>query len=388
MIYLDNAASTPVADDVLTLVAKVSREDYANPSASHPAGAAARRRIATARGEMLGVIGDGEPGTGDREPGTGNRGEIVWTSGGTEGNALGVMGAARAGGRGNVVVSVLEHPAVAASVAMLGEGWPVRVAPATADGVIDVDALEAMVDEETRVVAVMLVSNELGTVQPVRAIASAVRAKAPRAHVHCDATQALGKIAIDVGALGVDSLGVAGHKLHGPKGTGALWLRHGAALVPFWGGGGQQGGRRQGTQDAPGAAGLGRAATRAVAAMPAATARWREMATVMERAAVESGVPWRRLGASVETAPHIVSLAFEHVSADGLRNVLASRGVIASSGSACATPGAKPSGTLAAIGLPSTWGMVRLSFGLETTMDEVREAAAILRDVVRGLARA
>jgi cysteine desulfurase len=122
--------------------------------------------------------------------------------------------------------------------------------------------------------------------------------------------------------------------------------------------------------------------------MPAATARWREMATVLEHAAADSGVRWRRLGDGVQTAPHIVSLAFERVSADGLRNVLASRGVIASSGSACARPGAKPSGTLAAIGLPATWGMVRLSFGHQTTMDDVRAAAEILRDVVRDLARA
>ena len=374
-IYLDNAASTPVADEVLAIAAQVSREDYANPSASHPAGAAARRRIATARDELLAAIGDP----------AGTSGDLIWTSGGTEGNALGVIGAARAAGPGAVVVSALEHPAVAASAASLGDGWPVRVAPSTSDGVIDAGALAALVDADTRVVAVMLVSNELGTVQPVAEIARAVRARAPGVHVHCDATQALGKIAIDVGALGVDSLGVAGHKLHGPKGTGALWLRHGAALVPFWGGGGQQGGKRQGTQDAPGAAGLGRAAARAVAAMPDATARWREMAAVLVRAAEDSGVPWRRLGDARATAPHIVSLAFERVSADGLRNVLASRGVIASSGSACATPGAKPSGTLAAIGLPATWGMVRLSFGLQTTHDEVAEAAAVLRDVVREL---
>lgn len=376
MIYLDNAASTPVADEVLALAAQVSREDYANPSASHPAGAAARRRIAHARDELLAALGDA----------TGERGDIIWTSGGTESNALGVIGAARAAGPGAVVVSALEHPAVAASAAALGAPWPVRVAPATSGGVVDVDALAALVDDGTRVVAVMLVSNELGTVQPLAAIVRAVRARAPGVHVHCDATQALGKVAIEVAALGVDSLGVAGHKLHGPKGTGALWLRNGAALVPFWGGGGQQGGKRQGTQDAPGAAGLGRAAARAVAAMPEASARWREMAAELVRAAETSGVPWRRLGDTQATAPHIVSLAFERVSADGLRNMLASRGVIASSGSACATPGAKPSGTLAAIGLPATWGMVRLSFGLQTTLAEVREAAAVLRDVVRSLA--
>jgi cysteine desulfurase len=377
MIYLDNAASTPVADEVLALVAEVSRQDFANPSASHPAGAAARRRIAVARDQLLAALGDAGA----------TRGDVVWTSGGTEGNALAVMGAARAAGPGDVVVSALEHPAVAASAAVVGDGWPVVVVPATAGGVVDVEALAGAIGERTRVVAVMLVSNELGTVQPLAEVARVVRARAPAAHLHCDGTQALGKIPIDVAALDVDSLGVAGHKLHGPKGTGAVWLRRGVAITPFWSGGGQQGGLRQGTQDAPGAAGLGRAVERAVAAMPAATARWQAMRGVLERAAAASGVPWRAL-ATGERAPHIVSLAFERVSADGLRTVLASRGVIASSGSACATPGAKPSGTLAAIGLPATWGMVRLSFGLETTMGEVEEAAAVLGDVVRDLAGA
>lgn len=374
MIYLDNAASTRVDDAVIARMAEVMREDHGNPSAAHPYGAAARRRIAVARDEVLAALGD---------PG-GARGDLVWTSGGTEGNALGVMGAARAGAPGPIAISALEHPAVAVSAAQLGPGYPVRVLPVTPAGTLDLDALDL---DGARVVAVMLVSNELGTVQPIAALAAAVRARAPGAHLHCDATQALGKIAIDVGALGVDSLGVAGHKLHGPKGAGALWVRHGVPLVPLWGGGGQQGGRRHGTQDAPGAAGLGLAAARAVAAREEAAARWRGFAAILEDAAARSGVPWRSL-AGEPRAPHIVSLAFERVSADGLREVLASRGVIASSGSACATPGGKPSGALAAIGLPATWGMVRLSFGLTTTEAEVVEAAAILGGVVRELAGA
>ncbi|MBK9037408.1 MAG: aminotransferase class V-fold PLP-dependent enzyme [Myxococcales bacterium] len=377
MIYLDNAASTRIDEAVLARMAEVMRTDYGNPSAAHPFGAAARRRIATARGQVLAALGDPD----------GAAGELVWTSGGTEGNALAVLGAARAAGPGAVVISALEHPAVAASAALLGDGWPVRVAPATEAGVIDVDATAALVDATTRVVAVMLVSNELGTVQPIAALAAAVRARAAGCHVHCDATQGLGKVPIDVGALGVDSLGVAGHKLHGPKGTGALWLRHGRALAPLFGGGGQQRGLRPGTQDAPGAAGLGLAVERAVAARPDATARWGAFARVLTDAAAATGVPWRAL-APGPRAPHVVSLAFARVSADGLREVLASRGVIASSGSACATPGAKPSGSLAAIGLPTTWGMVRLSFGLDTTRAEVEAAAAILRDVVVDLASA
>ena len=376
MIYLDNAASTRVADEVIALMTEIMRGDFANPSAGHPAGAAARRRIATARGQVLAALGDGD----------GALGDVVWTSGGTEGNALGVLGPARARAPGPVVVSALEHPAVAASAAQLGAGYPVRIAPVDAAGVVDVAAIDALLDADTRVVATMLVSNELGSVQPVAAIARAARARAPGCHVHCDATQALGKVDIDVAALGVDSLGVAGHKLHGPKGVGALWLRHGATLVPLWGGGGQQGGRRHGTQDTPGAAGLGLAATRAVAARAEAEARWRGFAEVLTAAVAGAGVPWRRLGGD-HGAPHILALAVDGVAADALRLVLASRGVIVSSGSACASTGAgKPSGALDAIGLPPSWGMVRLSFGLDTRADDVAVAAPILATTLRELA--
>lgn len=378
MIYLDNAASTRPSDEVIALMTEIMRTDFANPSAGHPAGAAARRRIATARGELLAALGDAD----------GAGGELVWTSGGTEGNALGVLGPARARGPGAVVVSALEHPAVAASAAQLGDGYPVRVAPVSADGTIDVDALAALVDADTRVVAVMLVSNELGSVQPVAAIARAVRARAPGCHVHCDATQALGKLDVDVDGLGVDSLGVAGHKLHGPKGAGALWLRHGATVTALWGGGGQQGGRRHGTQDAPGAAGLGRAAQRAVAALPAARIRWQAMADELTAAVAATGVRWRRLGGEVR-APHILSLAVDGVAADALRLVLASRGVIASSGSACATTGgSKGHSSLDAIGLLPSWGMVRLSFGLDTSAEDVAAAAPILAAAIRELAAA
>jgi cysteine desulfurase len=373
MIYLDNAASTRVDDAVIALMSEVMRSDYANPSAAHPAGAAARRRIATARDQVLAALGDPHGAIGD----------LIWASGGTEANALGVLGPARARSARAVMVSALEHPAVAASAAMLGV--PVRIAPVTSAGVIDIDATAALIDDDVGVLAVMLVSNELGTVQPIGELVARVRAQAPGCHVHCDATPALAKVAIDVAALGVDSLGMSGHKLHGPKGTGGLWLRHGVELTPLWSGGGQQRGRRHGSQDTVGAAGFGLAVERAIAAQPAAVARWCEFATTIERAAERSGVPWRALAAS-DRAPHIVSIAFDRVSADGLREVMCSRGVIVSSGSACSTPGSKPSSALTAIGLPPTWGMVRMSFGLTTTADEIAVAAATLCEVVRDLA--
>jgi cysteine desulfurase len=263
----------------------------------------------------------------------------------------------------------------------------VRV-PATRTGAIDLERLADAVTPETAVVALMVVQNEIGTVQPAAAAARIARERAPGCHVHLDAAQAVGKVALDAPATGADSVAVAGHKLHGPKGVGALWLRRGARIVPLWGGGGQEGGLRSGTQDAPSAAGLGLACARAVAEREAAAARWAAMAARLGEAAAASGVAWRQIAADATRAPHIVALAFEGVAAGALRTVLASRGVYVSTGSACAERDAKPSAALTALDLDPAWGVARLSFGLDTTAAQVDAAAAILTEVVAELARA
>lgn len=377
-IYLDNAASTRVADDVLAAMTEVMRTAWGNPSAAHPQGAAARAHIETARARLLAALGDPR----------GTIGEVVWTSGCTEADALAVLGAAQVR-PGTIVVSSIEHPAVGATAARLGRGRAViEVAPGR-DGVLDPEAVgEAARD--AGVVAIVMVQNEIGVVQPVAAIVEAVRRRAPNAHVHIDAAQAFGKVALDVGAIGADSVAIAGHKLHGPKGTGALWLRAGVPLEPLWVGGGQQHGLRAGTQDAPGAAGLGLAAERAIAAMPAARARWLELASRVTEVLSERRVPHAQLVPDQRRAPHILALGIPGVPASALRTVLASRGVYVSAGSACAERASdgketRPSAVLAAIGLAAEVGMVRLSFGLDTTLAEVETAARQLADVATEL---
>jgi cysteine desulfurase len=235
-----------------------------------------------------------------------------------------------------------------------------------------------------------MVQNEIGVVQPVAAAIAAVRAatrgrEQGEVHVHVDAAQALGKVPIDVATLGCDSIAFAGHKLHGPKGAGALWLRTGARVEPLWVGGGQQGGLRGGTQDAPGAAGFGLAAERAVAQLAQSRARWLEMAHAVTTRLTERGVAFRQLVPDTRRSPHILALGFPGVPASALRTVLASRGVYVSTGSACAEKDAKPSAALEALGLPQDVGMGRLSFSLETTEAEVGEASNILADVVLSL---
>jgi cysteine desulfurase len=376
--YLDNAASTRIGDEVLALMTEVMRTAWGNPSAQHPQGAAARGHIETARRRLLAAFGD--------VAGDDRRGDIVWTSGCTEADALAVLGAAQVK-PGAIVVSAIEHAAIGALAARLGASRPAVFVEPGADGVIAPDAV-ARVSGDAAVVSIVMVQNEIGVIQPVAAIAAAVRRVNPTCHIHVDAAQAFGKVAIDVAAIGADSIAVAGHKLHGPKGVGALWLRRGVVLEPLWVGGGQQGGLRGGTQDAPAAAGFGLAAAHAVAALPEARTRWLDLARRVTAVLAARGVAFTQLVPDERRAPHILALGLAGVPAAAMRTVMASRGVYLSTGSACAERDGhgKPSPVLVAIGLPPDTGMCRLSFGLDTSAADVEAGAATLADVARELA--
>jgi cysteine desulfurase len=371
-IYLDNAASTRVADEVIALMTEVMRTAWGNPSAAHPQGAAARTYIDQARTRMLAALGD-RNGIGD----------IVWTSGCTEADALAVLGAARVR-PGTIVLTAVEHPAVSAAAKKLDGERRVVTIPVGTDGLVDPDAA-AEAAEGAAVVAIVMVQNEIGVTQPVAQIAAAVRKRAPTCHIHVDAAQAFGHVPVDVDTLGVDSIAIAGHKLHGPKGVGALWLRNGVTVEPLWVGGGQQRGLRGGTQDAPGTAGLGLAAERAATSLPMQRTRWLELANIVTEQLDAAKLPYRQLVPDVRRSPHILALGFPGVPAGALRTVLSSRGVYLSTGSSCAERDAKPSAVLAAIELPEDTGMCRLSFGHDTTADEVTRAIAIIVEVAQGL---
>ncbi|MEJ7598125.1 MAG: aminotransferase class V-fold PLP-dependent enzyme [Kofleriaceae bacterium] len=334
-----------------------------------PAGAAARDHIATARTRLLAAFGAPS-------------GDIIWTSGCTEADALAVIGAARVR-PGKIVTTTIEHPAVTNAVRGLATDREIELVAPDASGVIDPDAMAAA-SVGAAVVAVVMVQNELGIVQPIAAITHAIRKRSPDCHIHIDAAQAFGKVPLDVTALRADSVAIAGHKFHAPKGLGALWLRAGVELAPLWTGGGQQGGRRGGTQDA--GARLGLAAERAVAELVTARTRWLELAGHITSRLSARDVPFRQLVPDQRRAPHILALGFPDVPATALRTVLASRGVYLSTGSACAERDAKPSAALAAIALPEHTGMCRLSFALDTTMEDVEAATEVLADVALGLA--
>ena len=222
MIYLDNAASTEPTAEVLDALRTAAAELYSNPASAHAGGAAAARALAQARGEVAAAL--------DVEPG-----ELVFTSGGTEADALGVLGAARAARGRHLVVSGLEHPAVMrCAEALAGEGWALDVVAPDAHGVVSADAVAAAVRPDTAVVALMLVNNELGTRQPVADLARRLGPPGDRKrpHLHVDAVQGFGLARLRPRALGADSVAVSAHKLHGPRGAGALWLRPGARVAP------------------------------------------------------------------------------------------------------------------------------------------------------------
>ncbi len=377
-IYLDNAATTRVSREVSQLVVDCMEKEYGNTASAHHLGISAEKRVKEARAQLLAAVGDPD----------GTLGDVVWTSGGTESDALGVMGAARARARRghHIVFSSIEHPAVRQSIArMCRGGWQASEIPVDKSGVISQAALERLIGEETQVVALMLVNNEIGTIQPVAEAARRVRAIRPDIHVHCDAVQAIGKIPVDVGELGADTVAFSAHKIHGPKGSGALWHRHGCLLDAMWGGGGHQDGLRSGTLNVPGIAGMGEAVRMAVAEREQHTARWIGFAHMLLAAARSAGCEVRVNGDGAPRAPHVLSLAFRGVPAEPLLHTLESRGVLVSAGSACSERDRKPSPVLQAIDLGADWGTVRMSFGRETSAPDVEQAAAVLTDAVRSL---
>ena len=359
--YLDNAATTRVAPAVAETMLACLVDDYGNPSSAHDAGRRAAARLATARAQILAALG--------------GVGSVVFTSGGTEADLLGTLGAAR--GRSHIVTTVLEHPAVLDAAGRFSRRTAV---PATAAGVVDPDAVAAAVGADTTVVACMLVQNELGTILPVADVVRAVRARRPDVHIHCDAVQALGKIPVDALALGVDSLAVSAHKLHGPKGTGALWLAPGARLEPLVSGGGQEHGLRGGTENVAGIAGFGVAAQAAAERLAGAgrVAALRDGLILAVRTAVPSVLV---LGEAAPRVAHIAALAFRGLRGAPLIEALEARGVLVSAGAAC--HGTARSHILDAVAAPADVGVVRVSLAHDSTLDDVAACAAALADVVR-----
>lgn len=373
MIYLDNAASTRPAPEVLAATRAVEEAFFANPSSAHGLGAAAARALEAARGEVAAALGAAST-------------EIVFTSGGTEANALGVLGAARAARGRHIVIGGLEHPAVARTAERLArEGYVLTVVAPGRDGVVAAADVVGALRPDTAVIGLMLVNNELGTLQPVAEVARALGAlrKSDRPHLHVDAVQAFGFLRLRPAALGADTLAISAHKIHGPKGVGALWIRPGARLEALWDGGRQERGLRSGTENVAACVGLGCAAALAIAAQDAGVGAEIERERDRLERDVLAAVPGARLTVTgAPRAPHITSLAFPGLPAEPLLHALEARGVYASAGSACASRTRGPSAVLKAIGVSEDLGVLRFSLARTTTPDDVDAAVDALRGAV------
>lgn len=343
MLYLDNAATTPVRPEVLEAMLPFLTQWYGNPSSHHTVGEAAAAALADARSRVARVLGM-------------RAGDVVFTAGGTEANNLAVKGIALAAhehrGARHLITSAIEHESILESAAYLARfhGFEITAVGVDRDARIDAGQIATALRDETALVSIGYANNEVGTVQDVAAISAAARAR--RIPVHIDAVQAAGWLPLDAASLGVDAISLAGHKLGAPKGTGVLAVRGRIPLEPLLHGGGQERGRRSGTENVAGAVGLATALELAESERAESAARIVALRDAFV-AGVLAAVPTARLtGDPVHRLPGTASFTFAGTSGEAVLLELERRGVVSSSGSACAAGSDEPSHVLIAMGLP------------------------------------
>ena len=366
-VYLDHNATTPVAPEVADAMEPFLRTEFGNPSSSHIYGRRAHDAVQRARAQVAALIGAQES-------------EIVFTGSATEANNLAILGVARAlrKVKRHIVTSAIEHPAVIRPCERLKEdGWDLTVLPVDRNARVDLDALSAALRDDTALVSVMHANNEVGTFQAIAEIAK--RAHARGALVHTDAAQSIGKIPVNVDALGVDLLTIAGHKFNATKGVGALFVRRGTPIAPVLVGADHEGGLRPGTENVPAIVGLGEAARLARERLPWAEEHLRRMRDLLHRLLAE-GIPGLVLNGHPEhRLPNTLNVSFPGVRGQELLGAVEGD-VAASVGSACHAGSETVSGVLAAMGIGNdrTLGALRLSVGVFTTEEEIRHAARAL----------
>ena len=376
-MYLDHNATTPLHPAAREAMLPWLGEQHGNPSSIHRFGQMARNAVEEAREKVAALLGA-------------RPSELVFTASGTEANNAVIFDAVRrSGGKGHLVISAIEHPSVREAAARLEKdnGFEVtRVSPAE-DGVVPAAAVLAAVRPDTRLVCLMLANNELGTLQPVAEVAAACRKQGIA--VHCDAVQAVGKVPVDVRELGVDSLTLGAHKLHGPLGAAALWVRKGAQISSFLLGGSQERRRRASTENVPALAGFGAAAAAALAELPQRRAHLAAL-----RDSFEAELPARVPGAILHCAasprlPNTSHIAISGIEGESLLIRLDIAGFAVSTGSACSSGTVEPSKTLLAIGLSQEEALssLRVSFGITNRPEEVEAFLTVLAREVAELRR-
>lgn len=382
-IYLDYNATTPVAPEVLDAMLPYLREEFGNPSSIHSHGQRAKAALYDAREQVAGLIGA-------------SPNEILFTSGGTEADNLAILGVldGAEGGRSHLITSVVEHHAVLDTMkALAKKGVPVTFLKVDRAGKVSSGELEKALGSETLLVSIMHANNETGVVQPIAELSRL--AHEAGAYFHTDAVQSVGKIPVNVDALGVDLLSLSGHKIYGPKGIGALYVRRGVKIRPVFRGGGQERARRPGTENLAGIVGLGHAGQLAEAELHHGASRLAALRDELTRN-VLARIPGSRVnganGGCVERTPNTVNFSFDGVEGETLIIALDLKGCAVSTGAACSSGTVEPSHVLMAMGLgpERVQGSIRVSLGKYTTSEEIElfvDALESTVESVRGHAR-
>jgi cysteine desulfurase len=372
-IYFDHNATTPVAPEVADAVATALRTTFGNPSSLHRHGQLAKTALDEARAAVARLVG--------AQPT-----EIVFTSGGSESDNLAIRGAAvalSAGGRRHLVASAIEHEAVIQTLKALSrQGWTTTLVRVDASGRVTPEQLAEAMTDRTALVSVMHVNNEIGTIQPISDLARLAHARG--ALFHTDAVQSVGKLPVDVGALGIDLLSLSAHKFNGPKGVGALWVRRGTRLTAQTTGGKQERNRRAGTENVPAIVGLGTAARLALDKASAETNRVAALRDRLERG-ILAGVPDTLVnGDPAQRVANTCNISFARVEAESLLIALDLDDIAVSTGSACSSGSLEPSHVLRAMGFSPhrTQNSIRFSLGLGNTADEVDRVVEVLPAIV------
>lgn len=375
--YLDNSATTCTFARSCDIMMKTMSQDYGNPSSLHEKGFQAERYVKEAREIVAKSLRVSER-------------EILFTSGGTESNNLALIGCALANRRsGNhLITTTFEHASVGNTMRFLEElGFRITWLPVDHQGVVSLKALEEAICQDTILVSVMYVNNEIGSVQPVEDIARIIHRKKPDVLFHADAIQAYGKYIIRPRRQGIDLLSVSGHKIHGPKGTGFLYVRDKVKIKPIIYGGEQQHGMRSGTENVPGIAGLGEAVKEIYKDHEARIRKMYELKHLfVEQLEDLEGITVN--GQPLDQgAPHIVSVSFRGVRSEVLLHALEARGIYVSAGSACSSNHPAVSGTLKSIGVEKELldSTLRFSFGIFTTAEEIVYTTDTLKELVPAL---
>lgn len=374
-IYLDHASTTPVRPDVVEAMTPYLTEHFGNPSSIYPLGQEASDAVAAARETLAGIIGATPR-------------EIFFTSGGTESDNWALKGFARANaakGR-HIITSAIEHHAVLHTCeALEREGFEVTYLPVDEHGLVSVEEFKAAMRPDTILASIMFANNEIGTIEPIRALAAAAHEK--NVTFHTDAVQAFGHEPIDVKELGIDLLSASSHKIYGPKGVGLLYVRKGVKLQNLLDGGQQERGRRGSTENVPGIVGFAKAAELAAAEVNTEHDRQLALRDHAIRRILDE-IPSCKLNGSWESRlANNVNFSFEFIEGEGMLLQLAARGICVSSGSACTSGSLDPSHVLLAIGLPHeiAHGSLRMTIGRDTTLEDVDFAVDSLKTTLQNL---